>query len=89
MKLAKVKGNIVSTIKTESHQRYKLMLVEPVDQHGASLGGDTLIAADGSQAGTGDTVLIVEEGGSVRQILGNKDAAIDAVIVGIVDTWEG
>ncbi|PRO66205.1 EutN/CcmL family microcompartment protein [Alkalicoccus urumqiensis] len=88
MKLAVVKGNVVSTIKTESHQRYKLMIVQPVDHNGKPLGKDTMIAADGSQAGIGDTVLIVEEGGSVRQILGNKKAAIDAVIVGIVDTWE-
>lgn len=84
MKIAKVIGNVVSTIKTESHRGQKLMVVEPIDVDGKSI-GDTFIAVDAVQAGIGDIVFIIEEGGSAREILKKSDAAVDAVIAGIVD----
>ncbi|MBU9711970.1 EutN/CcmL family microcompartment protein [Evansella tamaricis] len=88
MKLAKVIGNVVATVKTPSHQNTKLMVVEPVDGDGKSI-GDSFIAVDGAQAGIGDVVLIVEEGGSARQIMGNPEGAVDSIIVGIVDEVNG
>jgi ethanolamine utilization protein EutN len=84
MKLAKVIGNVVSTIKTSSHQSKKLMVVIPVDLSGKEC-GDTLIAIDCFHAGIGDMVLILEEGGSARDIIGDPKGAFDAVIAGIVD----
>ncbi|MGM8364988.1 EutN/CcmL family microcompartment protein [Virgibacillus sp. W0181] len=87
MKLAKVIGNVVSTVKTESHHRLKLMIVEPVDQNGRTI-ADSFIAVDRAQAGAGDYVLIMEEGGSARKILNDPEGAVDAIIVGIVDKIE-
>ncbi|MRH41665.1 hypothetical protein GH741_03130 [Aquibacillus halophilus] len=84
MKLAKVIGNVVSSIKTDSHRNMKLMVVSPVDQNYQPI-GNSFVAVDGSQAGIGDIVLVIEEGGSARQVLGKSDAAVDAVIVGIID----
>lgn len=84
MKLAKVVGNIVSTIKTPSHRNAKLMLVTPIDTKGEPIGG-TMVAVDRFHAGIGDHVLILEEGGSVRDVLENPEGAIDAIIVGILD----
>ncbi|MED3564279.1 hypothetical protein BIV60_18285 [Bacillus sp. MUM 116] len=84
MKLAKVIGNVVSTIKTPSHQNKKLMVVIPVDAYGKEC-GDAMIAIDHFQAGVGDYVLVIEEGGSAREILGDPKGAFDAVIAGIVD----
>jgi microcompartment protein CcmK/EutM len=84
MKLAKVVGNVVSTVKTESHHRCKLMVVLPVDTEGNPV-GDSVIAVDGVNAGIGETVLIVEEGGSAREVMHNPQGAYDTVIVGIVD----
>jgi ethanolamine utilization protein EutN len=43
------------------------------------------IAVDVVDAGVGDTVLILDEGSSARQILGLETGAIRAVVVGIVD----
>jgi len=85
MKLCKVIGNVVSTVKTESHQNCKLLIVTPIDENGEEIEG-SFIAIDGAQAGIGDTVLIVEEGGSARDVMQKPDGAIDAVIVGIVDS---
>lgn len=84
MKLAKVIGNVVSTVKTESHHKCKLMVVLPVDADGNPI-GDSMIAVDGVSAGIGETVLIVEEGGSARDLMRNPNGAYDTVIVGIVD----
>ncbi|WP_066062470.1 EutN/CcmL family microcompartment protein [Neobacillus soli] len=84
MKLAKVVGNVVSTVKTPSHQNKKLMIVVPVDAKGKKC-GDAMIAFDRFQAGVGDYVLILEEGGSAREILEDPKGSFDAVIAGIVD----
>lgn len=84
MKLAKVIGNVVSTIKTTSHQNKKLMVVLPIDATGEEI-GEAMIAIDHFHAGIGDNVLIIEEGGSARDIIGDPKGAFDAVIAGIVD----
>jgi microcompartment protein CcmK/EutM len=84
MKLAKVVGNIVSTIKTPSHQNSKLMLVTPIDTNGSAI-GTTMVAIDRFHAGIGDKVLILEEGGSAREVLESPKGAVDAIIVGLLD----
>lgn len=87
MKIARVIGNIVSTVKTPSHMNQKLMVAEPIDSEGKSI-GDSFVAVDAAQAGIGDIVLILEEGGSARDIMNNPEGAVDAIIVGIVDYLE-
>ncbi|HJV17874.1 MAG TPA: EutN/CcmL family microcompartment protein [Bacillales bacterium] len=77
-------GNVVSTIKTTSHQNKKLMVVIPIDANGKEC-GDAMIALDRFHAGVDDIVLILEEGGSARDILEDPKGAFDAVIAGIVD----
>ncbi len=87
MRIAKVLGNLVATIKTHSHEGFKMMVVVPVDLEGKE-SGETFLAVDMAQAGIGDYVLILEEGNGARQITGRKDGAIDAVIVGVIDYIE-
>ncbi len=41
--------------------------------------------ADVAQAGSGDTVLVLDEGNGARQILGLDPRANRAVVVGVVD----
>ena len=53
-----------------------------------SLGQDTggyLICVDSVEAGPGDTVLILDEGNGARQVVGDPNGPIRAVVVGIVD----
>lgn len=85
MQLARVIGNVVSTVKHQSHNYHKLMLIQPLD---LELGdkGKPIIAIDTVQAGEGDLVLLLSEGTGARQILGSNDAPIRALIVGIVDS---
>jgi ethanolamine utilization protein EutN len=77
MILAKVCGKIISTKKIQSLMGYPLLLLE-------SSGGDTLVAVDVIGAGEGDWVL-VSQGQPVRLGI-DKDAPIDALIVGIADS---
>ena len=85
MQLARVIGNIVSTVKHPSHDSHKLMLIQPLNQD-LKKKGNAMIAIDTVQAGEGDLVLLLSEGNSARQILQSNDAPIRAVIVGVVDS---
>ena len=85
MILAKVTGNVVSTIKAVGYESRKILIVQPVDPAGKSI-GKSFLAVDTVQAGPGDIVLVLEEGGSARLILGEPDTfTVKAVIAGIVD----
>ncbi len=84
MFVAKVTGTIVATIKAPVFEGRKLLIVEPLSAEGV-LQDRYLIAADTVQAGAGDTVLVLDEGNSARQVVQMDPAPIRTVIVGIVD----
>lgn len=84
MKLARVSGTVVSTICADVYEGRKLLLCDLLDAAGQLQGG-YLIAVDSVGAGVGETVLLLDEGNSARQVVGLDDAPIRAVIVGIVD----
>ena len=84
MKLAKVVGNVVSTIKDKGYAGQKLLIVEFMDREGKP-SGVRLIAFDVADAGIGDTVLVNNEGGSANMFLGNHCIA-DLTICGVVDS---
>ena len=85
MILGKVTGTIVTTISHPHYKNRKLLVVQPLTLPGEPPSGD-FVALDNSQAGIGDTVLVNREGNGARQALGNPDAAVISVIVGIVDS---
>ena len=85
MRLAQVVGNIVSTVKAETHENYKLMLVQFLDGHGQP-DGPRMVAFDGVHAGIGDTVLVNLEGGSAKIILDDNEVVANATICGVVDS---
>lgn len=85
--LARVIGTIVATIKTKSHENYKILVVRPLDINGKFV-GESMIALDTAQAGVGDCVLVIQEGNSIRSIMSDEEGAVDALIVGVVDFIE-
>jgi len=87
MRLGRVTGNVVATVKDASLKGHKLLLVQPLDPFGKDQ-GEAVVALDSVQAGPGDQVLLLEEGGLARQILQYENAPIRCVIVGIVDHVE-
>ncbi len=86
MILAKVKGNLVSTQKNSNLIGQKLLLVHPIDLNSSYIGNNDVVAIDVANAGIGETVLLVQEGKAVQQILGHKNAPVHSVIVAVVDS---
>lgn len=86
MILAKVVGNIVSTIKHSSYERQKLLLVRPVNPDGSMKSSGTQVVVDIVDAGVGDTVLVASEGKAAAELLGfSKRIPLRDVIIGVVD----
>jgi microcompartment protein CcmK/EutM len=86
--LAKIKGNIVSTLKNKFLTSHKLLLVHQIDFNGKFIGEKDLIALDLVDAGIGDSVIVVQEGDAVEQILGNSHSPVNTMIIAIVDNIE-
>ena len=84
MIIARVVGTLVATIKEENFRGEKLLIVQPLDLHGR-FDGPELVAVDRAGAGVGEVVLVLQEGGSARQIMGKEHAPVEAIIVGILD----
>ena len=83
MKVANVVGTVVSTINFPFFDGKPLMICDLVTADGR-VDGYT-IAVDVVGAGVGETVLVLDEGNSARQVFGLESGPIRAVIVGIVD----
>jgi ethanolamine utilization protein EutN len=90
MFLAKVEGTVVSTKKDASMGGRKLLLLRPqlVDDKDPTKfrpGVNTIVSVDSVGAGLGEMVLFCQ-GSSARLATGLKDAPVDAVVIGIVDS---
>ncbi|MEZ3435358.1 MAG: EutN/CcmL family microcompartment protein [Lachnospiraceae bacterium] len=88
MLIARVTGNIVSTQKHEDYVGHKLLLVRSVDLDGNPYGPE-LVVVDGadSDAGVGDLVLVIQEGGSARHAARcDHLGPIDTSVIAIVDS---
>jgi len=83
VKVGRVVGTVVSTVNIPLLDEHRLLLCDLHDVDGEPDG--YTICIDVVDAGMGDTVLILDEGSSARQILGIETGAIRAVIVGVVD----
>jgi len=90
MFLARVEGSVVATKKDPSMDGRKLLLVRPqlVDEKDPTKfrhGANTIIAVDSVGAGIGEMVMFCQ-GSSARLAPNLKEAPVDAVIIGIVDS---
>ncbi|MDO5713153.1 MAG: EutN/CcmL family microcompartment protein [Tissierellia bacterium] len=85
MFLGTVVGNVVATQKDERLHGKKLLIVEPFDPRTKET-KSPILAVDTVGAGNSETVILVR-GSSARSSI-DKNAPIDAAIVGIVDEIE-
>jgi microcompartment protein CcmK/EutM len=87
MYVAEVVGNVWGQYKHPSLDAKRLLLVRPIDPITEKPLGEPVMAVEGGVgAGPGSIVLVVDEGGSARTILGDKNAPVRTVICGIVDS---
>jgi ethanolamine utilization protein EutN len=85
VKLARVVGNVVATIAAPTFAGRRLLVCELLDESGEAGGEGYTLAVDAVGAGAGERVLVLDEGNSARQVVGDPSAPIRAVVVGIVD----
>lgn len=86
MLIARVVGSAVSTIKDPRLTGLKLLIVRETTPRNV-FRGEPFVAADTVGAGEGELVL-VSMGSAARYTQKTCDAAVDAAIVGIIDSLE-
>ncbi len=84
MIICNVIGDVVSTVKNEHFTGKKLLIVQPLNLDNEP-DGEAFLAIDTVQAGKGDRVLVMREGGSARIIFEDENIPVQAVITAIVD----
>ncbi len=84
MKVGRVVGTVVSTISSPVFEGRRLLLCDLLDASGRP-DGSYLICVDTVGSGAGETVLIIDEGGSARQVIGMSPAPVRAIVVGVID----
>ena len=87
MRIGRVIGNVVATVKHPALVGKKLLFVDLESSRGKILGRPVL-ALDTVDAGEGDRVLLVDEGNSAAQVLSRGRGPIRTLVVGVVDEVE-
>ena len=90
MKIARVTGTVVSTIKYEKYVGMKLLRVRHLTLDGQPT-GEELIALDDADAGIGDIVLVNNDGGAAQMIMDDTKLIASVTICGVIDSysWQG
>lgn len=86
MKIARVIGTTISTIKDERVRGSKLLILRQTDETGEFI-GKSFVAVDLVDAGVNDLVL-TGEGSSARQTYQTKECPVDAVVIAVIDHLE-
>lgn len=84
MRIAKVRGTVVSTYKEPSLQGVKFLLVQYMDELGEPL-VEYEVAADTVGAGLDEWVL-VSRGSQARHVRDCESRPVDAAVIAIIDT---
>jgi microcompartment protein CcmK/EutM len=85
MQIARVKGTVVSTNKSEKLTGLKLLIVKPIDLETFEEKGSLIVAIDAVGAGEGEIVMCVG-GSSSRQTTITDGKPVDQSIVAIIDS---
>ncbi|RME05565.1 MAG: ethanolamine utilization protein EutN [Anaerolineae bacterium] len=86
MRIARVVGETIATLKSERIQGTKLLICKATDPSGKVI-GKPYVAIDLVDAGVGDLVLTCH-GSAARQTYLTKDTPVDAVINAVIDHLE-
>lgn len=86
MRIARVVGSAVSTIKADALRGTKLLILRDASPDDR-VRGEVFVAVDAVGAGYGELVLVAT-GSAARQTDMTKDAPVDCVIMAILDSLE-
>lgn len=84
MLICEVTGHVWATKKEATLSGMKLMVVRELSQDNKET-DNTFVVADIVGAGIGERVLVVN-GSTARRAFGDREPAVDATIVGIIDS---
>ncbi len=84
MILARVDGNITSTVCHETLRGWRLLILQGIDEQGKDC-GDPVIAIDEHGAGIGDRVFYTTDGSSTREHVGDEHSPLRNMIMGVID----
>ena len=86
MQLARVLGEVVSTVKDANLTGLKMLVLQPLSPSGEAV-GRSLVALDSVGAGVGENVFFVR-GREAAFPFYPAEPPADATIIGIVDHWD-
>ena len=84
MKVGIVTGTITATVKDDTLEGQRILVVALCNPDGTRTGQES-VALDTVQAGIGDRVLVLREGNSARAIIRNERLPAQEVVVAVVD----
>ncbi|MBU6399208.1 MAG: EutN/CcmL family microcompartment protein [Verrucomicrobia bacterium] len=84
MLLARVEGNLTSTRKHPSLDRWRLLICQPISADGAPE-GTPVVAIDAHGAAMHQRVIVSTDGAAARKAVGDEKSPVRMMIVGIVD----
>lgn len=84
MKLAEIKGYVTSTVKHCSLDGWRLLIAQPVDNHGVADGAPQVVI-DCLGAGLHQRVMITSDGSEARKLVGDDKSPARWSVLGIVD----
>jgi microcompartment protein CcmK/EutM len=84
LKIARVVGNVVSTVKDYKFAGHKLMIIEFIGIDSAPI-GPREIAFDCADSGPGDIVLVNVDGGATKMFFNDNELIADWTICGVID----
>jgi ethanolamine utilization protein EutN len=84
MQIARVVGHGVSTVKHPGLRGWKLLVVQPLAGDDRP-DGEPILAIDSLGAGSGDRVMVSNDGAGARALVGSKTSPVRWFVMGIVD----
>jgi len=86
MNIGRVTGTVVTTVQHRFYEGYKQLIVHYLTPEGELDGERYVVALDLVGAGVGETVLVLDEGNSARQMVrSGPHGPVRSLVVGIVD----
>jgi ethanolamine utilization protein EutN len=84
VQIAEVIGHATATVKHPSLEGWRLLIVQPLDARGEP--DDTpVVCIDAVGSGLGDRVIVTNDGGGVRDMIGSHNTPVRWAVIGIAD----
>lgn len=84
MVLARVEGNVTTTVCHPSLRGWRLLICQPISDTGQA-SGDPILAVDTHGAGHGQTVMLSSDGLNTRSVVGDDHSPLRYTVQAVID----